>query len=568
MPQISPGISCHNPNAFAFRSLQPSILFPEGQNYSNRVELANMKNTYLASATFAFPLVRFAFDRENLMCRTLFIISVVFFLNDSLSTNACAQTQADPANPFADAVVGEWVEYSAQGDSYNAKVLVTVTSIEGNTVTVLDKMFIGDSKKPTVVEHKVDRSKPLSPYFQLMTHQLIGKPITIDSTRAETVTVGDQKIETKRQDFSLRSQFTTTKKKLWTAADSIPVAGVVKITSISQLSSSTIVLTRYGTGNETKEKMANRSEVVANLAKEFTNSVGGEMVQLPASAITVGQLSRAVFYNRIQNAAGEEEKLSLLTQSPPSHPEVIENPFWIGKREVTIGQFRKFVEKTGYRTEPERSGVGGTGRLESGRFGVDQKFNWQSFGFAATDDCPVVNVSHSDAVAFCKWLSGVDGVKYRLPTEFEWEYACRGKSRTVYSCGDKPADLNGHANVADQSLKKVEAGLPWATDFDDGFPYLAPVGSFKPNSFGLFDMHGNALEYCSTRFAMYAPLSDGTAATADALTPGTAFTVRGGNWFNDPALAGSASRSGAEPNTAMSLIGFRIVAESAPDKEE
>ena len=57
-------------------------------------------------------------------------------------------------------------------------------------------------------------------------------------------------------------------------------------------------------------------------------------------------------------------------------------------------------------------------------------------------------------------------------------------------------------------------------------------------------------------------------ASPDALTPGTAFTVRGGNWFNDPALAGSASRSGAEPNTAMSLIGFRIVAESAPDKEE
>jgi formylglycine-generating enzyme required for sulfatase activity len=468
-------------------------------------------------------------------------------------------------NPFADVVVGEWVEYAGQGDSYTAKLVSTVTSIDGDTVTVVDEIFLNGKDKPSKTVHKVDRAKPLSPHFQLGTHKLIGKPITADVSTTESINIGSQEIETLREDFALRSQFGTTRKKLWTSL-SVPVAGVVKRSSVSQLSSSTLVLVRYGIGEEAKKQSTDKKQLVGG-RKQFSNGVGGHMVHMPASSVMVGQSSRAAFLMKVRSAATQEDKLLLLTRIPPTRPEVIDNAFWIGKHEVTIGQFRKFVESTQYKTETQRSRVGGTGRHENGEFGQDAKFTWQSYGFEATDDCPVVNVTHGDAVAFCKWLSDTDGIKYRLPTEIEWEYACRGKSRTVYSSGDKVADLNGFANVADQSLAKAQPGLPWAADFDDGFAYLSPVGSFQPNQFGLHDMHGNALEYCGTPFAMYAPLYDGTPATASALEAGTSFAVRGGNWFNDPQLAGAASRSGAEPKTAMSLIGFRIVAESAPKKK-
>ena len=495
------------------------------------------------------------------------VLNFLFLAAALCSSPAIAQDQSSPVNPFADAVVGEWAEYLFQSDTTTSKVIVEVTAIDGDIVTVTDKMFFDDGDEPSVDVHKVDRSKPLSPYFQLMTHKLIGKPWQAESTTSEQMLIGDKKIDTIRQDFNLKSTFGVAKKKLWTSNE-VPVAGVVKTSSASRLWASTTTLVTYGNAGD--QKTSSNASLSTDTKKEqdkgFSSSAGVEMAYLPAGALQMGQLSQPAFLMKVQGVESQEEKLLLLTKSPPKRAAVVDNAFWIGKHEVTIGQFRKFVDATQYKTEAERSGLGGTGRLGNGQFSSDPKFTWQSYGFEAGDDCPVVNVSHGDAIAFCEWLSKQDGVKYRLPTEVEWEYACRGKTTTVYFSGDEIKDLEGFANVADLSLKKIETGLPWAASFDDGFPFLAPVGSFKANAFGLFDMHGNALEMCGTRFAMYEPLSDGTAATASALKPGTGFTVRGGNWFNDPALAGAASRSGAEPDLAMSLTGFRIVAESVPTK--
>jgi sulfatase modifying factor 1 len=107
----------------------------------------------------------------------------------------------------------------------------------------------------------------------------------------------------------------------------------------------------------------------------------------------------------------------------------------------------------------------------------------------------VVNVSWNDAVAFAKWLSQKEGKTYRLPTEAEWEYACRAGTTTRYFCGDDAEGLAEVGNVADGTAKAKHPD--WTTiAAQDGFVYTSPVGHYRPNAWGLYDMHGNVLEWC------------------------------------------------------------------------
>jgi formylglycine-generating enzyme required for sulfatase activity len=121
-------------------------------------------------------------------------------------------------------------------------------------------------------------------------------------------------------------------------------------------------------------------------------------------------------------------------------------------------------------------------------------------GVERTDEHLMVNVSRNDAVAFCEWLSRQEGATYRLPTEAEWEYACRAGTTTKYSCGDDPEGLAAVGNIADGTAK---ARYPnWTTiAVRDGFVYTAPVGRYQPNAWGLFDMHANVWEWCSDGYA-------------------------------------------------------------------
>ena len=187
----------------------------------------------------------------------------------------------------------------------------------------------------------------------------------------------------------------------------------------------------------------------------------------------------------------EDDEVVVKDGKKQKHRVRITRPFYLGVTEVTRGQFRAFVDETGYKTEAEKDGKGGYGWDEEKKeFRQDAKFTWLNAGFEQTDEHPVVNVSWNDAVAFCEWLKSKEGQAYRLPTEAEWEYACRAGTTTRYFSGDDPETLATVGNVADGTAKaKYPAGLRIAAS--DGYVYTAPVARFQANAFSLYDTHGN-----------------------------------------------------------------------------
>ncbi len=172
------------------------------------------------------------------------------------------------------------------------------------------------------------------------------------------------------------------------------------------------------------------------------------------------------------------------------------------------------------------------------------KRHWRNPSFAQGDDHPVVCVSHNDTVAFLGWLNEQETEKkrgYRLPTEAQWEYACRAGTGGIYGADDDPESLVRIANVPDASYKKV---FPNSTCIrgDDGFVYTAPVGSFEPNAWHLYDMIGNVCEWCDDwfdpKFYQSSPRED-----PHNTAPASFRVIRGGSWCVDPGVCRPAFRS-------------------------
>jgi len=226
------------------------------------------------------------------------------------------------------------------------------------------------------------------------------------------------------------------------------------------------------------------------------------------------------------------------------HEVELTRAFYLGTHQVTVGQFRKFVDDAKYRTDGERDGKGGWGVNEKGSLEKDGRFTWSSPGFKQTNDHPVVLVSWNDAQAYCRWLSKKENKTYRLPTEAEWEYACRAGTRTAYSFGDDPQDLGAHGNVGQNK---------------DGFRYTAPVGRFKPNRYGLYDMHGNVWEWCTDGYDSKG-YQGGRETDPTGPDSAEARVHRGGGWSSSPIRCRSAARVGRHPSTYRgSYLGFRVL---------
>ena len=238
-------------------------------------------------------------------------------------------------------------------------------------------------------------------------------------------------------------------------------------------------------------------------AKEpIVNSIGMKLALIPSGEFLMGNSHSVDEEMRLFNTtSGEPVRKNDFANEYPRHRVRIERAFYLGVCPVTRGQFRQFVKETGFRTDAERSDpILGTGALDwggqGGRFEWHGDWSWRKTGFVQTDDHPVVNVSWNDAIAFCKWLSRKDFSAYRLPTEAQWEYACRAGTTTRYSFGDDPSRLVEFANVADATARKAIPRWKFAVTGSDGYVFTSPVGQFRPNAFGLYDMHGNVAQWC------------------------------------------------------------------------
>lgn len=303
------------------------------------------------------------------------------------------------------------------------------------------------------------------------------------------------------------------------------------------------------------------------------NSLGMTFVRLPAGEFLMGSdetpASLALAYPLM-----EDRRFTELGDESPVHRVRISRAFWMGQHEVTVAQFRRFLEASGHVAESVADSTGGYGwradydpaaTARGDAFeGRDPRYSWRDPGFPQGDDHPVVNVTWNDAQALAAWLSRTEGRRYRLPTEAEWEYACRAGSRTRYHAGDDVGSLLRVANLFDEAA----AGYwpKWRTmalEGNDGHAFTAPVGSFAPNAWGLHDMHGNAWEWVADwhddGYYARSPIDD-----PQGPAEGTVRVRRGGSWHTWAFYARAAYRNWNAPETRYTLVGIRLAIDDPP----
>lgn len=292
--------------------------------------------------------------------------------------------------------------------------------------------------------------------------------------------------------------------------------------------------------------------------KTSQNSIGIELIQVkPGEFLMGGQVAVETV---VKTFPESKIKAGSLSDEYPQHRVQITKPFLLGKYEVTVGQFRQFAEETGYKTEAETDGTGGWGyNVETKKSeGRRLQFNWRNTGYPQTDRFPVVNVSYNDALAFLAWLSAKEGKHYRLPTEAEWEYVNRAGTKTFYSNGNDPKEIPKFARSTDVSRHPDFAhvqDLEISPDDPTAFP--VNVGSYAPNAWGFYDMHGNAWEWVSDWYSdsyyKESPLKD-----PQGPPEGDVRVRRGGGWNSFPIWLRSSFRNINTPSSRCVNLGFRV----------
>ena len=293
---------------------------------------------------------------------------------------------------------------------------------------------------------------------------------------------------------------------------------------------------------EEEARQAERErERQATLAREAM----GEMVEIPGGTFRMGDLS---------GEGGDDEK--------PVRSVTV-SAFSMGKYEVTVGQFRRFVEAVGYLTDAERNAGSNEGcktwkiSLFEAELVWTPGHSWKSLEYTIEEYQPVVCVSWNDAQAFVQWLTEHTAKAFRLPTEAEWEYAVRAGSKTKYYFGNEESELCSHANVADNT--EISEYMKWTNpaDCNDGALYPKSVGNYRSNVLGLYDMYGNVWEWvqdCWNESYVSAP-TDGSAWTSGDCGRRV---MRGGSWSTKPRHLRSANRDWSSRSYRSSIVGFRL----------
>ncbi len=273
----------------------------------------------------------------------------------------------------------------------------------------------------------------------------------------------------------------------------------------------------------------------AGLPKELKIDLGGqtlEMVLVPAGEFVMG------------------DPASTAEEAPAARVKIAK-PFYIGRHEVTNGQYDLF--NPGH---------------DAGAIQVFNKDHGNAGHPADTPRRPVIRVSWQEAMAFCAWASKKAGRKISLPTEAQWEYACRAGTGTPLSFGDPSTNFARLANLADVRLTELcirdsPKWLPCAASINDGATGTNDVGRYPANPWGLFDMHGNAAEWTLSTFKPYPYVgTDGR----DAGKEEGLKVVRGGSYYDRPYRAASSYRLAYEPFRSVFNVGFRVVCEAEVGK--
>ena len=262
-------------------------------------------------------------------------------------------------------------------------------------------------------------------------------------------------------------------------------------------------------------------------AEEITNSIGMKLVSIQPGTFTMGQDGPHADYQTVKHADKSDDAD---WDERPAHRVTLTTPLHMAVTETTVGQYRQF--------KPKAKATG-------------------------TDDEAVTNVDWNDAVAFCKWLSAKEGKTYRLPTEAEWEYACRAGTTTVFNTGERLPDGFQKFKMNDKVIKRffTKAGK-FPSDYRD-WPKESPlrVQQTPANAWGLFDMHGNVEEWC---LDWYGPYEVAEAVDPVGRVDGDFRVTRGGSHSIFNRLLRSANRSGRLAATANDMIGFRVVLADLP----
>ena len=283
------------------------------------------------------------------------------------------------------------------------------------------------------------------------------------------------------------------------------------------------------------------------LGSVYTNAVGAEMVYIPPGEFLMGSTKEEQAW-AVENGV-KEPYVKWEGDSP--RKATIKRAFWLGRTETTVGQWKQFIADTKYVTDAEKKGhADWTPQTGGGSGGPKKGASWHDpgFGFEMQDNHPVCCVSWNDAKAFCDWLDKREqragrlppSYKMRLPTEAEWEFACRAGRQTKFWWGDSHKDGVGRLNWGGKR---------------DGFEFVAPVDSYGlrgRNRLGLADMLGNVQEWCLDVF-------DSAGAHEELNTKGSSgYVVRGGSFHYGPSSVRCARRESYFPADSFSRIGFRV----------
>jgi sulfatase modifying factor 1 len=284
----------------------------------------------------------------------------------------------------------------------------------------------------------------------------------------------------------------------------------------------------------------------AKPAAIWVNGLKMKFIRIPAGEFAAG------------SPVSEKERSPNETQ----HLVRITRPFWLGATHVTVRQFATFVNESGYRTLAETQGWAyGSWNEREKKWNQLAGGSWNNPGFPQGVDHPVVCVNWRDATAFCDWLSAKEGGTYRLPTEAEWEYACRAGKSTAYPWGNNADGGKGWANCSDQTASGLFTLFP-AFNWSDEYTYTSPVAAFRPNAWGLYDMIGNALQWCGDWFAEY---PSGPVENPQGPPEGKERVLRGGSFIYGPRHCRCAFRGRNSPDFQNFYVGFRVLMENEPE---